>query len=85
MVHDPGPGRLSVDAERRRYVPIGECTLDNLRRTAEALISHRGVSTITAMTILAELGGLTRFNSPRELVGFLGLPSGEYSSGSRRR
>ena len=43
------------------------------RPTAEALMSLRGVSTITAMTILAELGDLTRFDSPRQLVSFLGL------------
>ena len=55
------------------------------RPTAEALMSLRGVSTITAMTILAELGDLTRFDTPRELVGFLGLAPGEHSSGSRRR
>ena len=55
------------------------------RPTAEALMSLRGVSTITAMTVLAELGDLTRFDSPRDLVGFLGLAPGEYSSGSHRR
>ena len=55
------------------------------RPTAEALMSLRGVSTITAMTILAELGDLTRFDSPRQLVSFLGLAPGERSSGSRRR
>ena len=55
------------------------------RPAAEALMSLRGVSTITAMTILAELGDLTRFDSPRQLVSFLGLAPGERSSGSRRR
>ena len=50
-----------------------------------AQMSLRGVSTITAMTVLAELGDLTRFDSPRELMGFVGLVPGEYSSGSRRR
>ena len=55
------------------------------RPTAEALMSLRGVSTITAMTVLAEFGDLTRFDSPRQLVGFLGLAPGETSSGSRRR
>lgn len=55
------------------------------RPTAEALMSLRGISTITAMTILAELGDLTRFDSPRQLVGFLGLAPSEYSSGLRRR
>ena len=47
-----------------------------LRPTVEALMgSLRGVATITAtaMTVLAELGDLTRFDSPRQLVGSLGL------------
>ena len=57
----------------------------SLRPTAGALMSLRGVATITAMTILAELGDLTRFDSPRQLVSFLGLAPGEYSSGTRRR
>ena len=48
-------------------------------------MSLRGISTITAMTILAELGDLTRFDSPHQLVGFLGLAPSEYSSGLRRR
>ncbi len=45
----------------------------------------RGVDTITAMTVLAELGDLTRFDSPRQLMSFLGLVPSEHSSGSRRR
>ena len=47
--------------------------------------SLQGVSTIKAMAVLAEFGKLTRFDSPRELMGFLGLVPGEYSSSSRRR
>ncbi len=57
----------------------------SLRLTAEALMSLRGVATITAMTVLAELGDLTRFDTPRQLVGFLGLAPSEHSSGARRR
>ena len=41
----------------------------SLRPTAEALMSLRGVAMITAMTVLAELGDLTRFDTPRQLVG----------------
>lgn len=33
-------------------------------------MSLSGVATITAMTFLAELGDLTRFDSPRQLVSF---------------
>jgi transposase len=34
---------------------------------------------------LAELGDLTRFDNPRELMKFLGLIPSEYSTGERRR
>ena len=40
---------------------------------------------ITAATVLAELGDLTRFATPRELMSFLGLVPSERSSGERRR
>ena len=57
----------------------------SLRPVVEALIALRGVDLITAMTVLAELGDLTRFDSPRELMSFLGLVASEHSSGGRRR
>ena len=46
-----------------------------------ALQALRGVSFITAMGVVAELGDLTRFGQPRELMAFLGLVPSEYSSG----
>jgi transposase len=57
----------------------------SLRPVVEGLMALRGVSLITAMTILAELGDLTRFDSPRELMGYLGLIPSEHSSGGSRR
>ena len=57
----------------------------SLRPTVEALMSLRGVAMITAMTVVAELGDLTRFDSPRQLMSFVGLTPSEYSSGSSRR
>ena len=45
----------------------------------------RGVDVITAMTVLAELGDLTRFDSPRRLMSFLGLVPSKHSSGGHRR
>ena len=57
----------------------------SLRPVAEALMALRGVDVVTAMTVLAELGDLTRFASPRELMSFLGLVPSEHSSGGRRR
>ena len=57
----------------------------SLRPVVEALMALRGVAVVTAMTVLAELGDLTRFDSPRELMSFLGLVPSEHSSGGRRR
>ncbi|MGH8568028.1 MAG: transposase, partial [Gammaproteobacteria bacterium] len=38
-----------------------------------------------AVTVIAELGDLTRFDNPRQLMSYLGLTPSEYSSGERRR
>ena len=57
----------------------------SLRPVVEALIALRGVDLVVAMTMLAELGDLTRFDSPRQLMSFVGLVPSERSSGARRR
>ena len=44
-----------------------------------------GFQIITAMTLIAELGDLDRFETPRQLMGYLGLVPGEDSSGTKRR
>lgn len=51
----------------------------------EALMALRGIDLVVAATIMAELGDLTRFESPRQLMAFLGLVPSEHSSGQRRR
>ena len=55
------------------------------RPVVEGLMALRGVSLIAAVTIVAELGDLSRFDSPRELMGYLGLIPSEHSSGGSRR
>jgi transposase len=50
----------------------------------EALQALRGVQFTVAVTIVAELGDLTRFDNPRQLMSYLGLTPSEYSSGQRR-
>jgi len=44
----------------------------------------RGVAFTVAITVIAELGDLTRFEHPRQLMSDLGLTPSEYSSGPRR-
>jgi len=50
-----------------------------------ALQCLRGVAVVTAATLVAELGDLTRFASPRQLMAYAGLVPGEHSSGGRTR
>lgn len=50
----------------------------------EALQALRGVQCTVAVTIVAELGDLTRFDHPSQLMSYLGLIPSEYSSGERR-
>lgn len=54
-----------------------------MRAVIEALQALRGVAQTTAATIVSELGCLSRFASPRELMGYSGLVAREYSSGNR--
>ena len=51
----------------------------------ETLQALRGVQFTVAVTTVAEIGDLTRFDTPRELMNFLGLIPSEYTSGEQRR
>jgi transposase len=51
----------------------------------EAIQALRGVQFIAAVTLIAELGDLSRFENPRQLRSYLGLVPSEHTSGERRR
>jgi transposase len=56
-----------------------------LHPVVEALQALRGVPCTVAVTMVAALGDLTRFDSPRELMKCLGLVPSEYASGEWRQ
>jgi transposase len=56
-----------------------------LKPLVQALHALRGVQLIAAMTLVAELQDFTRFANPRQLMSYVGLVPGEYSSGPKRR
>jgi transposase len=56
-----------------------------LRAVIEALQALRGVAQTTAATIVSELGSLSRFTNPRQLMGYRGLVASEHSSGGKVR
>lgn len=67
-------GELLEQAKTWRFAPV-----------VDALQALRGVQFTVAITTIAELGDLTRFDTPRQLMSYLGLTPSEYSSGERRR
>jgi transposase len=78
--------RDTIDETERRITRLTE----QLRQLAptwrwapvvDAFQALRGISFITAVGLVAELGDLTRFRQPRELMAYLGLVPSEYSSG----
>jgi transposase len=50
----------------------------------EGLMALRGVNLLTAMTVVAEIGDLRRFDSAPQLMAYLGLVPSEHSSGATR-
>jgi transposase len=55
----------------------------SLAAVVNALMAMRGMDLISATGFLAEIGDLSRFRSPRELMAFLGLVPSEHSTGDK--
>ena len=71
-------GALDADIDRYAGQPP-------YRGVVEALCCLRGVKTLTAMTLLSEIGDINRFPSPRAVMAYFGLVPTERSSGERER
>lgn len=56
-----------------------------MRAVIGALQSLRGVAKVSAVTLVAELGEISRFAHPRQLMSYAGVVSREHSSGERIR
>ena len=56
---------------------------ESLRAVIAGLQSLRGVAKVSAVTLVSELGQLSRFEHPRQLMGYAGMVSREHSSGER--
>jgi transposase len=54
-----------------------------MRAVIDGLQSLRGMAQISAVTIMAELGELSRFTHPRQLMAYSGAVSSEHTSGGR--
>lgn len=86
---------LHTELELLEYLETQIRSLDNeiahlaerppYRPVVEALECLRGVKTLTAMTLVTEIGDIHRFRSPRALMSWIGLVPSEHSSGDRER
>jgi len=69
---------LALDAAVEQVPP-------KMRAVIDALQALRGVAKLTATTIVAEVGELSRFARPKLLMGYSGAVPSEHSSGERVR
>ena len=56
-----------------------------VQEVVKGLQTLRGIAEISAVTIMAELGSITRFDTPRQLMGYSGAVPSENSSGKRKQ
>src|SRR6266481_1264214 len=74
----------AAEARRNRLTAQIEAMLPDwtLAPVVAALQTMRGMALVNAATLIAELGDLSRFANPRQLMAYLGLVPSEHSSGS---
>jgi transposase len=82
--------QLAIDHTEARLIELDArlaeiATQEPYREPVGWLRCFRGIDTLTAMLILAELHDFRRFGSARALMAFLGLVPGEDSSGEKHR
>jgi transposase len=76
-----GSNRVAdITAQMERVLPQW-----SLAPVVDSLVALRGIDKLAAMVLLAELGDISRFDSPKQLMAYLGLVPSEHSSGGRRR
>jgi len=58
---------------------------DSVRKVVAGLQSLRGIGKVASATLVAEIGNLSRFEHPSQLMGYSGLVPRQRSSGGRVR
>lgn len=79
---------LAVQAADERVQRLGQALQDSIagwrfEPVVKALQALRGIDFLSAVSLVAEIGDLSRFEHPRHLMGYLGLVPSEHSSGER--
>ena len=79
----------AVDDAAERVARLNTAVVDALpgwkwEPVVHALMTLRGMQELSAMTVIAEVGDLSRFENPRSLMHFFGLTPSEHTSANKR-
>jgi transposase len=80
---------IHLDGIERQLMTF-DAELQNIASTerwgpqVQILTRFRGIGTLTALGLIAEIGDFARFSHPRELASWLGITPSEYSSGDQQ-
>lgn len=81
LIHLDGIERQLVTVDAR----LGEIAASERWSGQVAVLTRfRGISTLTALGLISEIGDFARFGHPRELAAWLGITPSEYSSGDQQ-
>jgi transposase len=78
LIHLDGLDRQLEILDKRLEQIAGE---ERWAWQVDRLRAFRGIQTLTALGLIAEIGDFARFSHPRELASWLGITPTEYSSG----
>ena len=77
-----GAVRDAEERQKRLEQYLSEAAAEwSLGPVVDALQAMRGIRFVSAVTFMAEVGDLSRFTTPRQLMGYLGLVPSERSTG----
>lgn len=57
----------------------------NRKPLVDAIMALKGFKIISALMVVSEIGDFVRFTHPKQLMSYLGLTPGEYSSGGKQK
>lgn len=78
-------GQLQERIARIEHHMELQCAAWTRKPLVDAVMALRGFRIIAAMMVVSEIGDFVRFTHPKQLMSYLGLAPGEYSSGGKQK
>jgi transposase len=83
-IHEVEHALLRIERLTQAILRVAQSVPAQMRAVMNGLQALRGVAEIAAITIIAELGQISRFEGAKQLMAYSGLVPSEYSTGDRR-